>query len=225
MGRAVGSKRTTSAGRRWFLGTAGAGVAAVALWPARRKWAEPKRSDPGRELGVAARLSPPTEPGERFDIRGRVLAPDGKTPASGVIVYAYNTDIRGLYAATAGQAPRIRGWMRTDANGRFHATTIRPGAYPSGSTPAHVHFQLWGGGHPAQWSSTMLFDGDPMVASREIEKSRSEGRFGFVRPVIRDRDGWRASIELRLKPRGDRFERSIRHGIDEYVKRFGPVDD
>lgn len=220
----MGSERTRSASRRWFIGAAGAGVAAVAVWPARRKWAGPKRSDLRRELGAAARLSLPAEAGERFEIRGQVFAPDGKTAAAGVIVYAYNTDVGGLYSATAGAAPRIRGWMRTDSGGRFHATTIRPGAYPSGSTPAHVHFQLWGGGHPAQWSSTMLFDGDPMIASREIERSRSAGRFGFVRPVVRDRDVWRASIELRLKPRGDRFERSIRHGVDDYVKRFGPVD-
>src|SRR5579871_3049246 len=70
------------------------------------------------------------EPGDRLTVSGQVFAPDGRTPAAGVTVYAYNTDAQGYYGAhRAEYPPRIYGWMKTDAAGRFELRTIFPGRY------------------------------------------------------------------------------------------------
>ena len=70
-----------------------------------------------------------SEPGERLVFNGQVFAPDGVTPASGVIVYAYQTDSNGHYQNDANGVARLHGWTKTDAQGRFEFRTIRPGPY------------------------------------------------------------------------------------------------
>lgn len=155
------------------------------------------------------------EAGMPLRVRGRVLQPDGRTPAPGVVVYVYQTDASGLYAREEGVAPRLRGFLTTDAEGRFEYRTVRPAPYPGGRVAAHVHHQLWGGGWPPQWSEDLLFADDPLVSAREKERASRLGRFGGIKEPRRGPDGvLDVEIELRLKARGDRFEPVIRHGID-----------
>jgi protocatechuate 3,4-dioxygenase beta subunit len=150
------------------------------------------------------------EPGEPLVVSGTVFAPDGVTPAPCVLLYVYQTDATGVYNTQRNAPPRIRGWLRTDAQGRFRFTTIVPGAYPSGRQAAHIHTQLWGGGHEWQWNNDILFEGDPNVGERERQRSAGLGRFAFIKPP-------RGAItfDLRLKPRGDRMEQNIAHGARE----------
>jgi protocatechuate 3,4-dioxygenase beta subunit len=79
-----------------------------------------------------ATLVKPGEPGDPLAVTGQVFAPNGKTPAAGVTVYAYNTDAQGYYGENrTGYPPRIYGWMKSDAAGRFDLATIRPGTIPT----------------------------------------------------------------------------------------------
>lgn len=116
--------------------------------------------DAPRDPPSLARIAPETEPGQPLAISGTVYAPDGQTPAPGVIVYAYHTDANGLYRPDKRRdlPPRLRGWARTDAHGRFEFRTIRPAPYPGREVPAHVHFQLWGAGYPRQWTEDLHTD-------------------------------------------------------------------
>jgi len=83
------------------------------------------------EITWQAQIVKKGEPGEPLIVAGRVLAPDGTTPAGSVTVYAYNTDAEGYYGENRKEyPPRIYGWMRTDAEGRFELSTIHPGCYP-----------------------------------------------------------------------------------------------
>jgi protocatechuate 3,4-dioxygenase beta subunit len=102
-------------------------------------------------------LTPQGEPGIPMEVTGRVFDPDGVTPVAGVTVYAYQTDAEGLYSQSSGTPPRIRGWMTTDAKGRFGFRTIRPGPYPDRTIPAHIHFQLWGAGWAPQYCEDLNF--------------------------------------------------------------------
>ena len=52
-----------------------------------------------RGLPAAATIPPAGEAGERLVLSGRVLEPDGTTPAPGVVVYAYHTNAAGVYPA------------------------------------------------------------------------------------------------------------------------------
>jgi protocatechuate 3,4-dioxygenase beta subunit len=141
------------------------------------------------------------EPGDPLVVDGQVFAPDGRTPAPGVIVYAYNTDAQGYYGENhAEYPPRIYGWMKTDDSGRFELRTIRPGSYPGMRVPAHVHFELWGGGYPLQWTEALRFEGDPYLRPDDILRDRRLGEFHSIRPLTRTPDGvWHCRREIRLQ--------------------------
>jgi hypothetical protein len=93
------------------------------------------------DLNSTARIAPASEPGDPLVVRGRLLTVDG-SPAAGAIVFAYQTDSAGLYdrRENGPHSWRLRGWVRTDNDGRFTFETIRPGSYPNSNNPPHVHF-------------------------------------------------------------------------------------
>lgn len=202
---ADGREETTPSGRRLFL--QGLAVAWI-VGPLRSRVAEATVQTPGipeagpseEDLPWQARIAPQGEPGEPLVVGGQVLNPRGEEPAPGVVVYGYHTDKQGYYARNGGnQPPRLRGWAKTDACGRFEFRTIRPAPYPGRDVPAHVHFVLWGAGYPRQWVESLRFEGDPLLTRVMLEESRRQGRFASVRPLRRGGDGvLRCSIDVRL---------------------------
>lgn len=70
--------------------------------------------------------------GQPLRLEGTVFQPDGITPADDVLLYAYHTNAAGLYANGAGETEasrrhgRLRGWLRTDADGSYRFDTINP---------------------------------------------------------------------------------------------------
>jgi protocatechuate 3,4-dioxygenase beta subunit len=170
--------------------------------------------DPCARATASAVLVPKGEPGEPLRVRGVVFRPDGVTPAAGVILYAYQTDSKGRYIHLPARSPRIKGWMRTDAEGQFEFLTIRPGPYPNRTEPAHIHFHLWGPGAAPQWNVELLFADDPLVRPAERAESESLGRFGFLKAPVKGADGvFETTLDVRLKPEGDTFEDAILHGV------------
>ena len=175
--------------------------------------AQPPPANPCESATAVAVLAGPEEPGDRLVVTGTVFAPDGVTPAPGVFLYVYNTDSAGYYNRDRGSPPRLHGWIRTGADGRYEYRTVRPASYPGSRIPAHVHTQLWGGGYPPQAGPELNFDGDPFLKESDRERSTKLGRFAFIRPLRKDANGvWRAEHDLRLKPSGDNLS-SVPHGV------------
>jgi protocatechuate 3,4-dioxygenase, beta subunit len=149
-------------------------------------------------------LSPANEPGTRLVVRGQLFDPSGTKPAAGVSVYAYHTDTEGHYNKRGTNEPRLRGWVTTDAQGKFELRTIRPGSYPGRRDPAHIHFNAWGGGYPKQWLDELQFDDDPKVTAELKERSRAKGKFAPIVTTTRDAKGvLHATIHLRLSERSN----------------------
>src|SRR5215468_3616511 len=164
----------------------------------------PPSPEPPPTVSSVGTIAPATEPGQRLIITGQVFAPDGTTPASGVIVYAYQTDATGEYHNDSSRTARLHGRAKTDAQGRFEFRTIHPGAYPGRTIPAHVHFHAWGGGYPLQWTEELLFEDDPHLQPAALEKSRAAGRFANVSPVTREASGAEhCTINFRLLARSN----------------------
>jgi protocatechuate 3,4-dioxygenase, beta subunit len=132
-------------------------------------------------LSWETQISAKDEPGEPLEITGTLFKPDGRTPAAGVILYVYHTDVKGEYTPSPNQKDgrrhgHLRGWMKTDAQGRYKFTTIRPASYPQGRNPQHIHPIIDEPGKGYYWVDEYLFDDDPYLT--ENERSRQPGRGG-----------------------------------------------
>lgn len=151
-----------------------------ARWIRRYERAQEERPE---KIGPVGRIAPASEPGTPMVIRGRVFGTDGVTAMPNVLVFAYQTDAGGLYHERGRDGWRLKGWVRTDDEGRFEFRTIRPGSYPSGRTPAHVHLILEGPGVPRQWADGLQFADDPLLPEAERERARRSNHFAGTRPV------------------------------------------
>lgn len=206
--------RGSKAGRRRWLSGLGAVALVAGATAVAAARGERQAKLAGLDAPPAIVIASAKEPGQRLEVHGQVFAPDGKTPVPGVVVYAYHTDAEGRYARL-GWTPRLRGWMRTDAEGSYTYRTIRPGAYPGRATPAHVHIQLWGAGYEPQYSTDLLFADDPLLPEAERSRSRAAGRFAHVCvPTRSAREELLCTHHHRLRAQGDRLEDETRHGLD-----------
>ena len=147
-----------------------------------RMWEAAQRQRPTL-LATASRIAPAGEPGQPLVLRGRLLEADGRTPVSGAVIFAYQTDREGRYDRPGGDGWRLKGWARTDLDGRFAFTTIRPGPYPGRQIAAHVHLGVDGPPGQRRTLRDVLFEGDTRLSRAELERSRRDREFGNVRPV------------------------------------------
>lgn len=161
-------------------------------------WEAAQKLKPSRVTSLE-RIAPATEPGAPFTLHGTVVDPAG-TPTAGVEILAYQTDTTGIYAAPgAADQWRLKGWAITDAQGRFEFRTIRPGPYPGGQIPAHIHLLLSTSCCGRQIAEVM-FEDDP-IATPAFRERTKDAMFGTV---TRGAGGVQeVSYTFKLKPRGD----------------------
>ncbi|HZB43949.1 MAG TPA: hypothetical protein VE360_01825 [Pyrinomonadaceae bacterium] len=187
--------------RRNFLGRAGAVVAglsalnasalALAGCSSEATPAAPQAaSEAPKVLTWNTVITAKDEPGRPLLVSGRIYGPDGKTPLEGVTLYVYHTDNTGLYPGDGiNPAPRLRGWMKTDREGRYEFRTIKPASYPNSSNPEHVHTKASGPGFAERWLDNFWFEDDPLIPSDMRAKFDGQGAFSPVMAVKRDADG------------------------------------
>src|SRR5688572_30535194 len=121
-------------------GIAAAAMAGFLFLAANDARAQMERPARPAQVSWQAAAIPAGEPGQPLVVSGVVYAADGTTPRPGVVVYAYQTDARGLYTPDGRPGvPRLHAWMRTDERGRYELRTIRPASYPGQNIAAHVH--------------------------------------------------------------------------------------
>jgi protocatechuate 3,4-dioxygenase, beta subunit len=158
-------------------------------------WCGAMDAPPDDQLTWWMQIAGDDEPGQRIVLRGRVFMPDGETPAPDVLVYAYHTDATGVYRMEGDETGNgrrhgaLRGWLRTDSEGRYEIRTIKPEAYPTRSEPAHVHVTLTPRGGEERWVDTYWFEGDPLITDRARRVLRDTGRFAGIVRLEADDDG------------------------------------
>ncbi len=146
-------------------------------------------------------LSTNADKGEKMLISGTVFEADGKTPAPNVLIYLYHTDIEGYYGRGGGEHKhgRYRGWLLTDAKGRYEFQTIKPAPYPENRFAAHIHTTLTTKNMREDWIDSTLFEGDTLISARERETA---GRKGGFNPILKLEKGaneiWQATRDIRL---------------------------
>jgi len=131
--------------------------------------------------------------GEPLEMQGIVYQKDGKTPAPDVILYVYHTDAKGFYTPRPEQTEarrhgHLRGWMKTDQQGRYRFRTIRPAAYPNREVPAHIHPIVKEPGKNEYYLDDYLFEDDPLLTKKQRAAQEGRGGNGIV-TLERNPDG------------------------------------
>jgi protocatechuate 3,4-dioxygenase beta subunit len=130
------------------------------------------------------------EAGQKLEVTGTIYKPDGKTPASNVILYCYHTDQAGLYSSgknETGWGKRhgsLRGWIKTGADGRYKFYTLKPAPYPGNEIPAHIHMTLKEPGLSPYYVDEILFDDDPILTTRERSRQENRGGSAIVKTTV-----------------------------------------
>jgi protocatechuate 3,4-dioxygenase, beta subunit len=118
------------------------------------------------------------------------------------LIYYYHTDSEGNYGRKRPEGAlhgHFRGWMLTDAKGRYEFNSIRPAPYPGRKFAAHVHMTLTGTNFREDSIDSILFEGDRLISSQERETAGKKGGFNPIVKLEKDDSGiWRATRDIQL---------------------------
>jgi protocatechuate 3,4-dioxygenase beta subunit len=147
-----------------------------------------------RQLSNTSYLPDWNEGGQKMIVEGRVLKKDKHTPAAGIIVYIYHTDVKGHYSPAPGQVNgrrhgHIRGWIKTGSDGTYRFYTTMPVAYPGKDIPAHIHPIIKEPGINEYYIDEFLFDNDLLLTAGLRRRAENRGGPGIVK-LTKDSNGW-----------------------------------
>lgn len=131
--------------------------------------------------------------GLKIKVMGTIYNENG-SPAKEVMLYIYHTNQNGIYATKGGEngwAKRhgyIRGWVKTDKNGRYAFYTLKPGLYPERSSPAHIHPIILEPNGKYYWIGSYYFKGDPLLTAKEISPKAPKGGSIGILTLIKQGD-------------------------------------
>jgi protocatechuate 3,4-dioxygenase beta subunit len=140
-----------------------------------------------------ARIAPKSEPGTPMVVVGRVLNQKGQ-PQSGVVIYAYQTNSKGVYPESSAvrdfetrRQGTLRAWVKTSASGHYAFDTIRPGSYPADDVPEHIHFHVIEPGCSTYYIDDIMFTDDPKLTPKQIKRlAKNRGGNGISTPHKKD---------------------------------------
>jgi protocatechuate 3,4-dioxygenase, beta subunit len=127
-------------------------------------------------------LSKKSDRDETITVSGTVFEADGQTPAPNVLIYFYHTDSEGYYRRGHDEVlhGHFRGWMLTNAQGKYEFRTIKPAPYPNRTEAAHIHMTLTGKSFKEESIDSILFEGDKFITPSE----RNPRKGGF-NPILK----------------------------------------
>ena len=121
--------------------------------------------------------------GQVIRVSGRVLDESGE-PIEGAVVDVWQANAAGRYdhegdTSDTPKDPNFQGWavLKTDAEGRYAFTTIKPGPYTAMGEwvrPPHIHYKVSRRGYK-ELITQMYFDGDPLNDKDQLFKAVPEG--------------------------------------------------
>ena len=192
--------------RRKVLGLAIGAAGFAASGATSAVFAETLKRTPGEILGpfypvlrsversadlTSLRGKPGRAAGEVIYVMGRVVNVEGQ-PVKSARVELWQANARGRYTHPsdtnpAPLDPNFEGFavQETDADGRYHFKTIKPGAYPASSTwmrPPHLHFEVTG--RINRTITQMYFPGEPLNDKDLLLQNIRNNKEGVIARVL-----------------------------------------
>lgn len=137
--------------------------------------------------------------GQKLLLTGIVYQIDGQTPAPDVLLYYYQTNTDGKYLhkkeESRSMPPNalgqthgyIRGWVKTDKEGKYYIYTVRPGIYPTHDEPAHIHITVKEPNDINEYYiDDFVFDDDKLLSSAKRKQMENRCGSGVLRLVQKD---------------------------------------
>lgn len=135
----------------------------------------------------------------KLKITGVIYESDGVTPARNILLFIHQADEDGNFELRRENKKRYvhhRGWVKTDADGRYTFYTFVPGSYIYGSELKQILPIIKEPGKTEQKIETFVFDNDPLLKDscrKKIEKTnpnrilkldKKEGLFVATRDIV-----------------------------------------
>lgn len=144
------------------------------------------------------------EVGQKIKLTGTIYQNDGKTPAKDVILYFYHTNQEGLYLNKNKESNwserhgYIRGWIKTNVDGKYSIYTLKPGAYPGRSNPPHIHPTILEPNGKYYWVESYHFKGDPFLIENELNPKSPRGGSSGLMTLTEEGNHWIAKRDYIL---------------------------
>jgi protocatechuate 3,4-dioxygenase beta subunit len=155
--------------------------------------------------------------GQRIIVHGRLLDSDGRAVPN-ALIEIWQANGGGRYRHVNDQwptplDPHFAGGGRvvTNADGEYHFTTIKPGAYPwknhpNAWRPSHIHFSVFGHAFTQRLVTQMYFPDDPLFFQDPIFNSvpdeRARARMICSYDHSRTADHWALGFRFDIVLRG-----------------------
>ncbi|PIA77641.1 hypothetical protein BFR04_09385 [Gaetbulibacter sp. 4G1] len=135
----------------------------------------------------------------KLKITGTIYENDGVTPAKNVLLFINQADEDGNFELKRHNKKRYvkhRGWVRTDADGRYTFYTFVPGKYIFGNELTQIHPIIKEPSKPEYKIESFVFDNDPLLTkscrtkieetnpNRILKLDKKEGLFVAKRDII-----------------------------------------
>lgn len=136
---------------------------------------------------------------QKLKITGIIYESDGKTPAKNVMLFIHQTDENGNFELKRQNKKRYvhhRGWIKTDADGKYTFYTFVPGKYLYTNELKQILPIVKEPNKPEYKIDTFLFDDDPKLTgkcrtkventnpNRILKLDKKEGLFIAKRDII-----------------------------------------
>lgn len=104
---------------------------------------------------------------DKLRISGTIYLSDKKTPAKDVLLYVFQPDEDGNYEMKKDDKNKRyvhhRGWIKTDADGRYTFYTFMPGKFQRTKELKQIHRIIKEPGKPEYELSAFFFNDDPLI--------------------------------------------------------------
>ncbi|MFD2726057.1 hypothetical protein [Hyunsoonleella rubra] len=128
---------------------------------------------------------------DKLKISGTIYKSDGVTPASGVILYICQSDDYGNYHSKKVNGKRVlrhKGWIKTDADGKYTFYTFVPGTYWPTKALMEIHGVIKKPNASEEYAiEHFIFDNDPHLRDSCRKKIEKKGLNNILK--LDEKDG------------------------------------